>query len=650
MEDWPEIMNTYRIYNEYFGIYFIIFNLIVAYFFLNLFTGIMFKYFNEAYKKEQEISKDDKKAPKYYDFLSQIIGAQSNYLIWNKPINGTFRYYLREIVDNEIFENIIIIIIFLNMILMSLTYEGCSEKLTNVLKFFNYLFSFIFMLECFVKLVAYGIRPYFHISWNKFDFFIVIVSIVDWIVADIDGIDSSFLKTFQIIRVLKVLKVSRVIRLVKALKGLEKLIQTLQWSFEALINILTLMILIYSILALLGCYLYDGNKYENFKDKFVYINEYYNFDNFYNSYLLIFRCATGENWNSIMNEMAYREDGREEGYSIAFFILSNFITAIILLNLLLMVTLQQYDEFRDKKYNPIEKFNSFLTDFNNAWNKFSTDEDEGFKIKKILLTQFFSELNWRKLNFPEKGKIEYIKKYILELKLYSDEEDYVYYHDVIFKLLYKQMGSMIDRTSAKNNLIFKRERKVQKKIANIINKSINKRKKNQSAQNKKNALIIFNPMTTHLFYKISYLYLKAFIIHYKERIEFLQHLGETNSEKDSGTQIFNSSSKSSYDSQNNESKSRSDSNNDDRSSSINNSENSINKKENSSSKNENSSNSGINQISSEKKNSKDENMNENSNNGENIIDEIKNKINNTIENINIIEDEDKEKSKDFLLK
>ena len=51
-----------------------------------------------------------------------------------------------------------------------------------------------------------------------------------------------------------------------------------------------------------------------------------------------------------------------------------------------------------------------------------------------------------------------------------------------------------------------------------------------------------------------------------------------------------------------------------------------------------------------KKNSKDENMNENSNNGENIIDEIKNKINNTIENINIIEDEDKEKSKDFLLK
>jgi hypothetical protein len=316
-----------------------------------------------------------------------------------------------------------------------------------------------------------------------------------------------------------------------------------------------------------------------------------------------------------------------------------------------MVTLQQYDEFRDKKYNPIEKFNSFLADFNNAWNKFSTDEDEGFKIKKILLTQFFSELNWRKLNFPDKGKIEYIKKYILELKLFNDEEDYVYYHDVIFKLLYKQMGSMIDRTNPKNNLIFKRERKVQKKITNIINKSINKRKKNIT-QNKKNILIIFNPMTTHLFYKISYLYLKVFIAHYKERTEFLQHLGETNSDKVSGTQIFNSSSKSSYDSQYNVNKSKSDSNNDGKSSSVNHNENPINKKENSSSKIEKSSNSEVNQISSDKKNSKDENMNKNLNNEENLIDENENKIkiNNIIKNLNIIEDDDKEKSKDFLLK
>ena len=35
-------------------------------------------------------------------------------------------------------------------------------------------------------------------------------------------------------------------------------------------------------------------------------------------------------------------------------------------------------------------------------------------IKKIYVTNFFSEFNWKKLNFPEQGKNEAIKKYITE--------------------------------------------------------------------------------------------------------------------------------------------------------------------------------------------------------------------------------------------
>ena len=499
------------------------------------------------------------------------MGAQSDYIIWNKPMKGTFKYFLRKIVDSDIFENIIMVLIFLNMIVMALTYEGCSENYSNFLKSFNYLFNFIFMFECLLKLIAYGIKPYFYSSWNKFDFVIVMVSILDIVIADIDGIDASFLKTFQIIRVLKVIRVIRVIRLVKILKELEKLIQTFQWSFSALVNILILMILIFSIIALIGCYLYDGDRYENYKDKFAYINEYYNFDNFYSAYLLIFRCSTGENWNNIMEEMAYRNEGKEEAYSFAFFILSNFFTAIILLNLLLMVTLQQYDEFRNKKYNPIDKFNSFLADFNNAWNKFSTEEDSGFRIKKYLVSQFFMELNWRKLNFPEKGKLESIKKYISDLKLYIDMDDYVYYHDVVFKIIYKQMGSQIDRSNPENNLIFKTEKILQKKIKNIINKYASKKLKNDQ----KNILISFNPLTSYLYYKLSFQYLKAFINYYKENMELLQHLEESKE-----SELFNSSEDSDSSNQNDKSSSESGSS---RSSSSNDSNSNSNSKKNSSS-------------------------------------------------------------------
>ena len=606
MEGWPDIMNSYRIYSNYYGIYFVAFNLIVAYFFLNLFTGIMFKYFISAYKREQKISKNDKKAPKYYDFLIQILDAESNYIIWNKPMKGTIKSILRDFVDSEIFENFIIIVIILNMILMCISYDGCSEKLSNFLRSFNYLFICIFIGECILKLLAYGIKPYFHISWNKFDFILVIVSIIDWIVAGIDGIDAAFLKTFQLIRVLKVLRVSRVIRLVKAFKGLEKLIQTVQWSFKALINVLSLIIIIYCIFALVGCYLYDGDKYEKFKDKFTYINEYYNMDNFYYSYLLIFRCATGENWHNIMMEMAYREDRRGEGYSIFFFIISNFITGIILSNLLLMVILQQYDEFRDKKYNPIDKFNSFLTDFNNAWNKFSTEEDEGFRIKKNLVSQFILEFNWKKLYFPEKGKIEHIKKYVNDLDLIYDYEDCAYYYDVIFKIIYMQMGSQIERNNPENNLIFKTEKKLQKEIKNKINDYICKRRAINNPK-QKNTFIPFNPLTAHLYYKLSFFYLKTFINFYKENSLFLQN-----------SEIFNSQieyNDNSYEEEENESISNSKDKSSSSSSSYN--KNSIKDgSSNSDSKNNNSNEDNINEISSNKESSKSIPISENNNNNE----------------------------------
>ena len=583
MEGWPDIMNSYRIYNDMYGLYFIAFNLVVSYFFLNLFIGVMFKYFNEAFKREQKIAKDDKKAPKYYDFLLQILSANSDYIIWNKPMKGTIKYYLREFVDNDIFQYTIIFIILLNMILMAVSYDGSSANLANLLKTLNYFFTIIFIIECLLKLFAYGIKPYFHISWNKFDFFVVIVSLIDWIVNNVDGIDASFLKSFQIIRVLKVLRVSRVLRLVKALKGLEKLIQTLQWSISALINVLSLNIIIYCIFALAGYYLYDGEKYEVYKDNYVYINEYFNMDNFFNAYLLIFRCSTGENWHNMMMEMAYRNDGRGEGYSIIFFIVGNFITAIILLNLLLMVTLQQYDEFTDKKYNPIEKFNSFLADFNNGWNKFSTDEDEGFRIKKTLVIQFFSELNWRKLNFPEKGRLEYIKRYVSDLKLYYDYDNCIYYHDVIFKVIKKQMGSQIDRNNKENNLIFKTEKILEKKIKKLINDYIIKK----GDKNKANQILkTFNPLTAHLYYKLSFQYMKAFINFYKENAEIL-NLGESNIESLNGFNSSNEMSENSEESDNSNSNSSNSNSKDNESKSENNSiiNSYLNKEEKSSSKN-----------------------------------------------------------------
>jgi hypothetical protein len=522
-EGWPDIMNEYRIYSDYYGLFFIAYNLMTSYFVLNLFTGIMFRYFNEAYKKETKLAQDDKKAPKYYDFLNQITSAESHYVIWLHPDKGTIRYYLREFADSSFLDNFIMIIIGLNMISMAMVYENCHPIYDQCLTIANYIFTGIFIAECCIKLLAYGLAGYFHTGWNKFDFFVVAASILDLIIANIDGIDAAFLKSFQIIRVLRVLRVTRVLRLVKSLKGLEKLIQTLSWSIGALENVILLMIIIFSIFSILGVYFYDGINYIDYKKDLYVINEYYNLDNFYNAFLFVFRCATGEKWPNMMMELAFIDlDIVYEAYAYIFMIICNFFTGIIMLNLFLMVTLQQYDEFTGKKYNPIEKFESFLVEFNNAWNKYSTQEDSGFRIKKGLVTNFFMDFNWKKLNFSDYRKLEHIKKYVSELKLRTDDEDNVYYLDIIYKVIVRQMGSQIDRTNPDNQLIFKTEKKVAEEVKNIINNYIGSHQKNQKGP--KNNLITFNPYTSHLYFKISYVYLKTFLNFYKENSDLLRHM------------------------------------------------------------------------------------------------------------------------------
>ena len=141
---------------------------------------------------------------------------------------------------------------------MALNYEGSSPGYNLFLTIVNYIFTGIFILECIIKLLGYGFRPYFHSSWNKFDFFVVIASLVDLAVANVEGFDASFLKSFQIIRVLRVLRITRALRLIKSLKGLEQLIQTLSWSLSALANVLLLMLIFFCIFAILGCYFYDS--------------------------------------------------------------------------------------------------------------------------------------------------------------------------------------------------------------------------------------------------------------------------------------------------------------------------------------------------------------------------------------------------------
>ena len=106
------------------------------------------------------------------------------------------------------------IFIILNMIQMGVQYEGQPPYMEFILRTTNYIFTLVFLLECILKLIAYG-KSYFDTSWNKFDFFVVLASLVDLSLELLEFIDSplSGLPIGNIAKVMRVLRVSRIIRL-----------------------------------------------------------------------------------------------------------------------------------------------------------------------------------------------------------------------------------------------------------------------------------------------------------------------------------------------------------------------------------------------------------------------------------------------------
>ena len=95
------------------------------------------------------------------------------------------------------------------MVVMAINYDGTGPTYTAFLDKANLVFTAIFIGEATFKIIALGPTYYFFFGWNQFDFFVVIASIADLIIARIDGIDAAFLKSFQIIRVLRVLRLLR---------------------------------------------------------------------------------------------------------------------------------------------------------------------------------------------------------------------------------------------------------------------------------------------------------------------------------------------------------------------------------------------------------------------------------------------------------
>ncbi|XP_013915000.1 PREDICTED: voltage-dependent T-type calcium channel subunit alpha-1H-like [Thamnophis sirtalis] len=135
------------------------------------------------------------------------------------------RKYIHSLCTSHYLDLFITFIIGVNVITMSMEHFDQPKSLEEALKYCNYLFTFVFVVEAILKLVAFGFRRFFKDRWNQLDLAIVLLSIMGITLEEIE-MNAALPINPTIIRIMRVLRIARVLKLLKMATGMRALLDT----------------------------------------------------------------------------------------------------------------------------------------------------------------------------------------------------------------------------------------------------------------------------------------------------------------------------------------------------------------------------------------------------------------------------------------
>ena len=152
-----------------------------------------------------------------------------------------------------IFSGFLTTCVLINTIGMAMDSYDITESTKADLEFMNYIFTWIFIIEMTLKLLAFGPKKYSSEVMNLLDGGVVMLSIVELLMTALGGGGgASSLQAFRTIRVFRTFRVLRVTRLLRGLQSMAMVIRVIQSSFMDFILITILMFVFIFIYTLLG--------------------------------------------------------------------------------------------------------------------------------------------------------------------------------------------------------------------------------------------------------------------------------------------------------------------------------------------------------------------------------------------------------------
>lgn len=219
---------------------------------------------------------------------------------------------IKDFVENQKFQNFILIVIIFNAIIMGLqTSAGIVAATGNLLTILDNICLGIFIAELILKFIVYRLR-FFKDGWNIFDFIIVIMSLIS-------GLE--FLSSFRVFRIFRVFrsfkavkafKSLRAFRLVSSLDKLRIIISAIGRSIPGIAWSGVLLILFYYIFSIVGTSLFGAT----FPDWFGNIGK---------SMYTLFQVMTLESWSMGISRPVMEVFSWAWIYFVPFVLITSFV-------------------------------------------------------------------------------------------------------------------------------------------------------------------------------------------------------------------------------------------------------------------------------------------------------------------------------------
>ncbi|XP_007465110.1 PREDICTED: voltage-dependent T-type calcium channel subunit alpha-1G isoform X43 [Lipotes vexillifer] len=344
--DQQPVMN----HNPWMLLYFISFLLIVAFFVLNMFVGVVVENFHKCrqHQEEEEARRREEKRlrrleKKRRSKEKQMAEAQC------KPYYSDysrFRLLVHHLCTSHYLDLFITGVIGLNVVTMAMEHYQQPQILDEALKICNYIFTVIFVLESVFKLVAFGFRRFFQDRWNQLDLAIVLLSIMGITLEEIE-VNASLPINPTIIRIMRVLRIARVLKLLKMAVGMRALLDTVMQALPQVGNLGLLFMLLFFIFAALGVELFGDLECDE-THPCEGLGRHATFRNFGMAFLTLFRVSTGDNWNGIMKDTLRDCDQESTCYNTVIspiYFVSFVLTAqFVLVNVVIAVLMKHLEE------------------------------------------------------------------------------------------------------------------------------------------------------------------------------------------------------------------------------------------------------------------------------------------------------------------